>query len=114
MGSLSSRRGLVQVNEQTELKFGRFARDAALARLSSTVSRQEWLAKARACAVDYARRHGSVTSDHVRHLCPIPTQFDPRILGAVFKCDDLVAVGFTHTKRREGHARIIRVWRALR
>ena len=105
------------MNDQMELQMGRYARDAAIAQLSSSISRQVWIGHAYNVAYSHALKYGTVTSDDVRKLCPIPIRFDARILGAVFNPRRsgfrLKSVGFTHTKRREGHARIIRIWRVM-
>ena len=65
-----------------------------------------------------ARAHGSVTSDDLRKFAEekFITPHHPNVWGAVFKGRPhegwrWVADGFTKTKVKSGHARMIRVWK---
>lgn len=75
--------------------------------------RAEWLAKARHEALKLGRKRRVVTVDDVRNVCPPPEEFDPRVMGAVFRTPEWEAVGFINSGRRACHKRPVRLF-ALR
>ena len=97
------------VDRQLALDLGRQGRDAALDLLEET--RAEWLERARGIACDVAHRKGYVTADDIHEFCPPPSEFDPRVIGAVFQPRMFVKVGMTQTGRPEAHARPIALFR---
>ena len=70
-----------------------------------------WLTQARAVARDHALRFGRVTADDVIAQIGKPDGHHHNLIGAIFANGEFVRVGYTQTKRPEGHARVIGVWR---
>ena len=70
-----------------------------------------WLGQARRVAREVCREKGSVTSDDVLAVVGLPNGVHHNVVGTIFKERCWVRVGFTQTKRPEGHARLIGVWR---
>ncbi len=81
-------------------------RDAALDHLEETS--EEYVRRARKFAVAYAKEAGSVTVDDVYRACPPPSDTDGRVMGAIMKCNELVATGYTPTTRATSHGRPVR------
>ena len=83
-------------------------KDEALGRLE--LHRQEYLTSAREAAITlYMLKQVPITVDDIRKTCPPPPDIDPRVMGAVFK-QDWVAVGYTQSKRKVNHGRVIRTF----
>lgn len=69
----------------------------------------EYLAHARLVAFQlFNRTRRAVTVDDVREICPPPAGVDSRIMGAIFNTKDWKPAGYTQSKRRECHGRVIR------
>ena len=101
---------------QIDLFEGRRLRDSALEAVEFTAeTREEWVARARAVALEICAEQGQVTSDDVQRRIPVPEAFDPRILGAVFNARQrgfpFVKVGYVQTTQKQAHARPIPVWK---
>ncbi len=100
--------------QQTDLFAGRHLRDQALGLLAESELRSQWIKEGCRVAIQIARSKGRVTSDDVRKAHPIPGDWDPRILGAVFasrrKDFPLRKVGYTQSTFKQAHARPIPVW----
>ncbi len=77
-----------------DLEAGERLKKEALDNFELTAS--EWLTQARAVAIEHAKIFGCVTVDDV--------------IGAIFATGQFRRVGYTKTRRPEGHARIISVW----
>lgn len=93
---------------------GRELRDCAFDLLeNSSEQRKLWVASARVEARRLALRHGTVTAEALRRVHPVPPDWDPRILGAVFRTSEWVRVGFVSTPRAMAHGRPIAVWTLL-
>lgn len=72
---------------------------------------RDYVAEARAWAMDWAGKHGVVTSDDLwQHFPPFPWT-NLNAVGAVFHSKYFEREAFTQTKRASGHARWITVWR---
>jgi len=80
--------------------------------------------KNRRAYVEYARRqarhliykHGSVTVDDLRDFIEdsIPAWMSRKFLGAVLAGKEFIPVGFTKTKRKSSHGRLIRIFKLRR
>lgn len=81
----------------------------------ATEQRRQWVQDARRAAQLIAEVTGTVTSDDVREAVPMPEDWDPRILGAVFRNGKhgprFERVGYVQTRSARAHARPIAVWR---
>lgn len=71
-----------------------------------------WLIKARKAAIEHAQAYGSVTSDDVHEMHPLPEGAHPNLMGAVFRGIPLYLGGYTHSRRPSARGRIIRVYKA--
>ncbi len=69
---------------------------------------QAWLNKKRLEARKIAKHLGFVTSDML-HVGPEPTH--PNAWGAIFATEEWEPLGYTKTRRKAGHSRVIRQWR---
>ena len=85
-------------------------RDQALERLEG--SRAHWLATARQVARDVCVEQGFVTADDVRARLPIPSEYDGRVMGAVFCKGLFQKVGYQATMIPTSHGRPIAVFKA--
>ena len=80
-------------------------------------TRQEFLAEARWVAYKIGQHKGSVTIDDVREEIKVPSWVNAKVLGAVFNQRDHMdkplweKIGYTPTKTKTSHGRIISVWR---
>lgn len=68
-----------------------------------------WLDQARRVARGLALAHGNVTSDDVLARVGRPVGVHHNLIGNIFSVG-FVRIGFTQTKRPEGHSRMIGVW----
>lgn len=76
----------------------------------ASLERHPWLAMARKMAVWICRRDGKVTSDDLHRIMAKPPH--PNCFGAIFHDKRFTWTGeYVKSKRREAHAREIRVWR---
>lgn len=73
-------------------------------------SQAKWIERARKVAVELARTHGYVTSDMIWSKCPPPSEFEPRVMGAVFANQGLVKDGWVQGTRKVSHGRPISKW----
>ena len=74
------------------------------------LSNRIWLAKARQYAVQYAEKHGFVTSDDV--LEAVGSVADsPSVAGAIFKDSRFTKTGYRPSRRETTHGREIGIWR---
>ncbi len=99
------------MSEQLSIFEAQAERDRVLGALAS--NRGAYLAGLRAFAREHALRHGECCIDDVRdaaekHGYPMPAElgFDERVMGAVFKTRDFVAVGARRTTRAAFAARV--------
>jgi len=77
-----------------------------------TENKKAWLEDARRSMRLHLRGGAPyVTSDTVWKYCPPPKYLNPKILGSVFISPDFESVGFTRTKRKSSHGRIIQKFR---
>ncbi len=91
-----------------DLEAGKAAKRDALERFE--VKAEGWLARARQAAWEICRRKGSATSDDVLEVVGLPEGVHHNVIGAIFQ-KGFYRVGFQRTRRPEGHARLIGVWR---
>jgi hypothetical protein len=84
-------------------------RDIGIEKVTSYPN-DEYVMRARAFAVSYARKYGKVTSDDVQREMPIPSGIHPNATGGIFKTKDLMVIGMTQTHRISGRARRILVY----
>ena len=75
------------------------------------VSREAWLAEARAVARGLGVGGVLVTIDEVRAILPPPAGIDPRVMGAVFKRSEWVLDHYVSSKRVTCHKRPIGAFR---
>lgn len=72
-------------------------------------SRPEFLASARAAAIQLANKHGSVTSDQLREVVHLPEGMNPSVFGCVFsKKSDWKILSFVKSARPASHGRYIK------
>jgi hypothetical protein len=62
--------------------------------------RADFLAQARAIALELGRRGKPVTINDVPERITVPPDLDPRVMGAVFRTGDWVNLGYTSSRRR--------------
>ena len=92
---------------------GAVLRDKALDMLEE--KRHEWIALARKTAFSLLKTrivrgdNATITSDDLWALCPPPPEINPKAMGAVFR-SGFKAIGYVSSKRKQAHARPIRVW----
>ena len=70
-----------------------------------SLTREEWLDRARDLARQIAEEDGEVTADAIHERLEIPHGIDGRIMGSVF--EGMRHVGFTKSRRKVCHYRII-------
>lgn len=70
-----------------------------------------FLARARALAVQICQTRGSVSINDIRQNLALPAEMHPSVLGAVFKGKQFTAVGFTEANHPQAHARIVRIYK---
>lgn len=75
-----------------------------------TLNSKGWVQMAREMAIQHAIRHGTVSSDDLYGVCPIPPSISKNSMGAVFRTKKLKLVGFTQSKRIPSHARRIGIY----
>lgn len=81
------------------------------AELTASLWANDWVGKARYFAIQHARLHGTVTSDDIHRICPMPDSVHPNSMGAIWRTKELVCVGYTVTQRKSGHARRIGIYK---
>ena len=91
-----------------DLEAGRAMKRDALERFE--IKAQDWLTQAREAAAAICRRKGTATSDDVLEAVGFPNGIHHNVIGAIFG-KGCVRVGFRRTRRPEGHARLIGVWK---
>ena len=62
------------------------------------MTRAEYLAKARKTALGLFKGK-PITVNDVREVCPPPKGMDGRVMGAIFRTDDWVMIGYTPSLR---------------
>jgi len=95
-----------------DLELGRALKDRAHAGFEEKAA--WWLKRARQAAREVCRRKGSATSDDVLAEVGLPDGIHHNVVGAIFREPCWVRAGFVRTRRPEGHARLISVWRLRR
>jgi hypothetical protein len=88
---------------------GQQLRDDGIARVS--LGREEWIAYARAVAVEIAEANGTVTINDVRERIELPEEFPPNVWGAVLRGDAFEPVGFCQATHPSAHARVVRIYK---
>ena len=88
---------------------GQLLRDAGIARVSC--GREDWIAYARAVAVEIAEARGQVTINDVRERVELPDGFPPNAWGAVLRGDAFEPVGFCQATHPSAHARVVRIYK---
>jgi len=73
-------------------------------------TRHEFLEYARWTARKICQEKGHVTTDDVRELVELPKGIDSRVFGAIFKGNEWIKTGYTHTKIKSSHGRPIAVF----
>ena len=91
-----------------DLEAGHALKRDALERFE--VKAGDWLDRARQAAMEICRRRGAVTSDEVLEVVGLPEGVHHNVIGAIFQ-KGFVRVGFRRTRRPEGHARLIGMWK---
>lgn len=76
------------------------------------MTRPAWLEKARATARLLLSQHETIHINQVRDHCPIPSDWDGRVYGAVFRHPDFEATGqYVRSSRETCHKRPIQLFR---
>lgn len=88
---------------------GRQLRDDGIARVS--VGREDWIAQARAIAIEVAEANGTVTINDVRERIELPDEFPQNVWGAVLRGDAFEPVGFCQATHPSAHARVVRIYK---
>lgn len=88
--------------------FGRPA-DEGYANLKR-MSRNLWIREARYVAAQIAMRRGTVTTDDVQAVCPLPLHLHDNCWGSVLRPPFFRKVDTRQTRRSEGRGRLIHVW----
>jgi hypothetical protein len=97
--------------QATMFDLGRTRRDAGLASLER---HSGFLARARMLARLICLERGTVTTDDLQARLTRPLEAHVNIWGAILRSSQFVPTGeFVHTRRPEGHARRIQVWRLV-
>lgn len=73
-------------------------------------NRKEFLEYARWVGKRIAEKKGNVTIDDIRAEISVPLNLDGRVLGAVFNTPDFERVGYSTTKVKSSHGRVVSVW----
>jgi hypothetical protein len=96
------------MNEQEDLLAGLALRD--IAHDTQEVVYKDWLQDARAKAYAHAVACGTVCSDDVHRLSPVPPWVHHNAMGAVFRDKRFKIAGWVQSKRPSAHARTIRIY----
>lgn len=88
---------------------GQALRDSGIARVSC--GREDWIAYARAVAVEVAEANGQVTINDIRERIELPDGFPANVWGAVLKGDIFEPVGFCQATHPSAHARVVRIYK---
>lgn len=67
----------------------------------------EYIEMARAAAREHGRHNETVCSDDVWAKCPPPGWAHVNVMGAIFKHDDFIHLGYRKSRRPSAHARVI-------
>ena len=62
-------------------------------------TREEYLSDARVIAEILVKQKGTITVNDVRDVLPPPSDIDPRVMGAIFKCKSWEKVGYISSNR---------------
>mgnify|MGYP003333838865 CR=1 FL=1 len=73
-------------------------------------TKQRWLDEARQTARKIIATTGKATIEDVLEQCPRPTYLHRNVTGSVFQHEDFEPVGFTASRRKVSHGRVVRVW----
>lgn len=92
-----------------EISIGRELRDQNLARIEQGRHR-DWVAAARAKAVEIAKIKGSVSINDLRKEIELPHDAHPNTWGAVMKTPRLRASGYEPATHAAAHHRVVRVF----
>lgn len=84
-------------------------RDFGIARVSC--GREDWIAYARAVAVEVAEANGQVTINDIRERVELPDGFPANVWGAVLRGDAFEPVGFCQATHPSAHARVVRIYK---
>lgn len=87
---------------------GQLLRDAGIVRVSC--GREDWIAYARAVAVEIAEARGQVTINDVRERIELPDEFPPNVWGAVLRGDAFEPVGFCQATHPSACA-VVRIYK---
>ena len=88
---------------------GEQLRDIALDNFE--IKNQKFLENCRQIATQLIKKNGRVSINDVRKHVKIPSDCNPAILGAVFRPKKFIKTGFTYTKHKEAHNRLIFEWK---
>lgn len=101
------------------LALGRILRDESVDLTESTEERAAWRRRAYAVALQLAYDHpeGTVTTDDLEDVFPVPDEWDRRILGAVFNPRKagfaFERIGRMQSQQPQCHGRDISIWRLV-
>lgn len=94
----------------SQISVGRELRDQNLARIEQG-RHQDWVAAARAKAVEIAKAKGRVSINDLRKEIELPPDAHPNTWGAVMKTPELRASGqYESATHAAAHARVVRIF----
>lgn len=73
-------------------------------------TREQWLNGARNVAFQLLKTRTKITIEDVLELYPRPKYLHRNTTGSVFKNEWFQAIGYTASKRKQSHGRVIRLW----
>lgn len=97
------------VNKSSDLQLGRKLRDQGLAKLEAR--RKDWITMCRTFAINHAKRAGQVSINDIRICFELPPDYSDNTWGCILRCKELEPCGFTQATHKEGHARVVRIYR---
>lgn len=77
-------------------------------------SKTKWLDEARKAARILILDKGRCTIEDVLEACPRPSYLHRNTTGSVFQSDEFEPLGYTASKRRQSHGRVVRIWGFVR
>lgn len=87
-------------------------KEEAFELLQRNARRRTYIDEAVLTAINIATDRGEVSADDLHESCPVPAEFDGRVLGCVFKNREMwEQIRWQESRRPKCHKRPIAVWR---
>ena len=74
------------------------------------LDREQWLNGARKVAFNLLQTRHTVTIEDILELYPRPKYLHRNTTGSVFNNEWFQPIGYTQSKRKQSHGRVIRLW----